>query len=98
MEREPGWSSRNERTDVDFDGAVVREDGSCHVVKVTNVSEDGCRIESDRPLSIGEWVTVRIAGRARWRARVRWALMDSAGLEFSANQDFGSSSETVPTS
>jgi len=43
MEREPGWSSRNERTDVDFDGAVVREDGSCHVVKVTNVSEDGER-------------------------------------------------------
>jgi hypothetical protein len=90
MERKPGWSSRNDRTDVDFAGIVIRADGSHQAVQVTNISEDGCRIESDMQLSIGEWVTIRIPGHAQWRARVRWALMDSAGLKFSANQNFGS--------
>ena len=98
MEREPDWSSRNERTDVNFAGVVIRADGSSQVVRVTNISNDGCRIEGDRQLSIGEWVTVRIAGHAEWRASVRWALVNSAGLKFSENQDFGRSNEPMPPS
>ena len=98
MEREPGWSPRNERSKVDFAGVVIRADGSSQAVRVTNISEDGCRIEGNRELSIGEWVTLSIPGHANWRARVRWALIDSAGLKFSANQSFGTLGETSPSS
>ena len=98
MEREPGWSPRNERSTVDFAGVVIRADGSSQAVRVTNISEDGCRIEGNRELSIGEWVTLQIPGHAQWRAKVRWALSDSAGLKFSANQNFGTLGETSPPS
>ena len=93
MEREPGWTSRNDRTDVHFAGAVTRVDGTSQAVRVTNISDDGCRIECDEQLNIGEWVTLNIPGYSKWRAKVRWALMDSAGLKFSANKDFGTESD-----
>src|SRR5215204_5970659 len=98
MEREPGWSPRNERSKVDFAGVVIRADGSSQGVRVTNISEDGCRIEGNRELSIGEWVTLSIPGHAPGRAKVRWALSDSAGLRFSAKQNFSTLGETSPSS
>lgn len=93
MEREPGWRSRNDRTDVHFAGVVIGRDGTSQAVRVTNISDDGCRIECDGQLSIGEWVTLNVPGHSKWRAKVRWALLDSAGLKFSADKDFGTASD-----
>ena len=87
MQKEPGWTGRADRSDVDLAGVVTRRDGTELSVQVINMSLGGCRIHCERQLSIGERVTLDLPGQGRWRANVRWALMESAGLQFGAYQE-----------
>jgi hypothetical protein len=77
-----GWVGRKDRHPVEVEAVVHRGDGSETSVKVTNISDEGCRIESTEHFSIGERVTIAIPRMGTVRAQIRWSHPDSAGARF----------------
>ena len=49
---------------------------------VTDLSRDGCRIESEETLKIGDVVTVNAAPLGYVEGTVRWSLFGTAGVRF----------------
>lgn len=86
MQRLHGWIGRKDRKDVSIDAVVTRDDGSSTPVKLTNVSREGCRIDGENNLRIGEWLTLSIPEVGPVKAQVRWALADSAGMRFDVDE------------
>ena len=84
MPRMHGWIGRKDRHLVAIEAVVHRADGSTASVKLSNVSDEGCRIETDDDLAIGERLQVAIPGVGQVKAQVRWALAGSAGAQFLA--------------
>lgn len=82
MQRMHGWVGRKDRQSVAIDAVVHRADGSSMPVKLTDVSEEGCRIEADEQFAIGEQVQIALPKLAPVRAQIRWALPGSAGTRF----------------
>lgn len=87
MLRIHGWIGRKDRQPVAVDAVVRRADGSSAPVKLSNVSDDGCRIEADEDFRIGELFDIAIPRFGQIRAQVRWALPGSAGAKFLAEND-----------
>ena len=85
MERLHGWIGRKDRFDVEIDAVARRADGSETPVKLTNVSDEGCRIEAAGTFDIGERVDLAIPEAGHMKAQVRWALPGSAGMRFLDN-------------
>jgi hypothetical protein len=81
-------AKRRERHPVEIDAVLHRTDGSKAPVKLTNFSDQGCRIESDEELRIGERVAVAIPRMGQMKAQVRWIAIGSAGARFVAESDF----------
>ena len=50
----PGWTSRDDREAVRLDGRAVLGDGREIDVRVTDLSRNGCRVESGETLRTGE--------------------------------------------
>ena len=84
--QEPG--RRKERHPVAIDAVLHRTDGSKWPVKLTNFSDQGCRIESDDQLRVGERLAIAIPRMGQVKAQVRWAATGSAGARFVAESDF----------
>jgi positive regulator of sigma E activity len=82
-----GWIGRKDRQPVAVDAVVHRADGTSSAVKLSNISDEGCRIESGGDLRIGEQVEIAIPEYGQLKAQVRWALADSAGAKFLADSD-----------
>jgi len=82
MLRMHGWVGRKDRQPVEIDAVVHRGDGSAETVRLTNVSDEGCRIETDREFRIGERFEIAIPRFGQMKAQVRWALPGSAGAMF----------------
>ena len=82
MRREPGWMSRNDRDGVLLAGTAVLSDGRQVVVQLTNLSREGCRIESEETLPIGERLTLHVEPLAGVAGSVRWSLAGKAGVRF----------------
>lgn len=82
MQRGQGWIGRKDRSHVSVDALVMRHDGARVKVRLTNVSDEGCRIESDETFRIGEHVSIGLPRMGNVRAQVRWALPGSAGTQF----------------
>jgi hypothetical protein len=82
VQRVHGWVGRNDRHPVEVDALVHRGDGTSTSVRLTNFSHEGCRIETDSDLQIGELLGIAISGMGQVRAQVRWALPGSAGAKF----------------
>lgn len=82
-----GWIGRKDRDEVAIDAVVHRDDGSRKMVTLSNLSPDGCRIESDTDFRIGEHLKIAIPSRGQLKAQVRWALPGSAGARFVARSD-----------
>jgi PilZ domain len=82
VERMQGWVGRKDRPLVKADAVVHRADGSHVPVKVTNISDEGCRIESIEHFGIGEHITIAIPRMGTVKAQIRWSLPDSAGAKF----------------
>jgi hypothetical protein len=82
MQRLQGWIGRKDREDVAVDAVVQRSDGSNAPVKLTNVSDEGCRIEAEGEFRIGERLHIAIPRFGHVDAQVRWALPGSAGAQF----------------
>lgn len=75
---------RRERRAVDLQGFAARQDGSTAVVKVTDLSYDGCGIETTAVLRPGERIELRVLNRGALSAVVRWCAKGQAGLAFEA--------------
>lgn len=88
MQRMHGWIGRKDRHPVAIDAVVHRTDGSKSPVRLTNLSDDGCRIEADGLFAIGERVDIAIPRMGQVKAQVRWALEGSAGARFLVESDF----------
>ena len=82
MQRLHGWIGRNDRNDIEVEAVVLRNDGDAVRVKLTNVSDQGCRMESDQTFRIGELVSIALPAMGQVQAQVRWALPGSAGAQF----------------
>ena len=82
MQRGQGWIGRKDRSHVSVDALVLRDDGVRVKVKLTNVSNEGCRLESEEMFRIGEHLSIALPRMGNVRAQVRWALPGSAGTQF----------------
>lgn len=88
MQRLHGWVGRKDRHPVEVDAVVHRTDGSKSPVKLSNFSDEGCRIEADGEFRIGERLQIAIPRMGQVKAQVRWSLPGSAGARFLAASDF----------
>lgn len=80
--RGEGWIKRNDRQKVNLPAEIVRSDGCMRPAKVSNISFDGCQIESDETLHIGELISIALPGLGEIAAQIRWALPGKAGACF----------------
>ena len=87
MHRIHDWVGRRDRHPVAVDAIVQRADGSTSAVKLTNCSNDGCRLESEEQFIIGERLQIAIPRMGQLSAQVRWALPGSAGARFLAERE-----------
>ena len=83
-----GWTGRKDRHSVSLDATILRGDGSKAPVKLTNFSDEGCRIEAANDFRIGERLRIAVPRMGMIKAQVRWALADSAGAKFLVESDF----------
>jgi hypothetical protein len=88
MQRNVKASERRVRHPVEIDAVLHRTDGSKSPVKLTNFSDQGCRIESDEKLRVGERLAIAIPRMGQVKAQVRWSATGSAGARFVAESDF----------
>lgn len=80
--REPGQVKRSPRVDTRFKAGLVDSDGNSHRVVVTDLSREGCRLETDGSLRIGEKVQLEVPKYGSFPAQIRWALGNEAGAVF----------------
>jgi hypothetical protein len=88
MQRMHGWIGRKDRHPVEIDAVVHRTDGTKAPVKLSNFSDEGCRIEAERDFWIGEQLQIAIPRMGQVHAKVRWALPGSAGAQFLVEGDY----------
>jgi hypothetical protein len=81
MQRMQGWIGRKDRFPVAIEAVVHRADGATVSVRLTDFSEEGCRMEGD-DFHIGEHVRIDVPKLGLVKAQVRWALAGSAGTRF----------------
>jgi PilZ domain len=87
MHRVYEWVGRKDRHPVEIDAVVHRTDGSTAAVKLTNFSDEGCRIEATDNFRIGERLQIAIPRMGQMKAQVRWSLPGSAGAKFLVEND-----------
>lgn len=73
-----------ERRAVSEYGLVVRQDGSTAPVKLTDLSDNGCGLETSAELQPDERIMLSIHRRAAIAASVRWCADGRAGVSFDA--------------
>jgi hypothetical protein len=72
---------RSTRKSVSMRGFALSEKRDADIC-VTDLSYEGCRIHSDVKFKKGESVELRILGRGRVDAEVRWVGDGDAGIKF----------------
>lgn len=75
-------SRRRERHPVNLHGFAARQDGSTAVVKLTDLSYEGCGVETTTELQPGEHIALSVLRRGGLSAVVRWCVQGRAGLAF----------------
>lgn len=63
-------------------GSAVLADGRVVEVSVTDLSREGCRVQCDETLKIGEQIRLNAAPVEDVAATVCWELCGTAGLRF----------------
>ena len=86
-QRLQGWIGRKDRFPVAIDAVVKRADGTSVSVRLTDFSDDGCRMEGEEIFHIGERVKIDVPRMGLVKAQVRWALPGSAGTRFVIEAD-----------
>ena len=80
--REPGFIKRAPRVDTNFNASLTDSDGGKIPVVVTDISREGCRLETDGSLKIGEKVQLEVPKYGNFPAQIRWAVGREAGAIF----------------
>jgi hypothetical protein len=80
--REPGWTPRNDRRQVDLAAVVHRGEGGPLSVIVKDLTEEGCRLSAGETLRIGEHIKIEIPRLGFLDAQIRWAFDGEAGALF----------------
>jgi hypothetical protein len=80
--REPGRIKRAPRVDTKFEACLTDSDGGKIPVVVTDISREGCRLETDGSLKIGEKVQLEVPKYGTFPAQIRWAVGHEAGAVF----------------
>jgi hypothetical protein len=80
--REPGFIKRAPRVDTHFDASLVDSDGGQIAVIVIDISREGCRLETDGSLKIGEKVQLEVPKYGSFPAQIRWVMGKEAGAVF----------------
>jgi hypothetical protein len=80
--REPGEIKRAPRVDTRFSTSLIDSDGNSVSVMVIDISREGCRMETDGSLKIGEHVQLKVPKYGTFPAQIRWALGNEAGAVF----------------
>ena len=88
MQGAQAWARRKDRHPVEIDAVVQRADGRKEPVKLSNFSDEGCRIEAAGEFHIGERLQIAIPRMGHIKAQVRWSMPGSAGARFLAESDF----------
>ena len=88
VRRMHGWIGRKDRQQVAIDAVVHRDDGSKTSVRLSDFSDEGCRIDGENNFRIGERLSIAIPRMGQVKAQIRWALHDSAGAQFLTESDF----------
>lgn len=73
---------RSERFIVNLTAVATRTDGSIIRVHLWNMSYEGCQMETQRALLVGERIKLNLPGLGEVSAEVRWATKDQAGVCF----------------
>lgn len=82
VQRMHGWIGRKDRLPVEIEAVVHRDDGQEESVRLSNFSEEGCRMEAEGEFRIGERLQIAIPKLGTVKAQIRWALPGSAGAKF----------------
>ena len=67
---------------VNFAAALSEEGASSAPVRVSDVSEGGCRLQSDQPVEQGTELWLKLPGLEARRVRVVWSEGHMLGCEF----------------
>lgn len=74
------WPPRDPRVDVDFDVRVHCDTGAVEA-QILNLSADGFRLHSAKPIEVGAEVTLEVAKEFPVRALICWACgLESGGV------------------
>jgi hypothetical protein len=82
------WIDRKARYPVEIDATVFRPDGRRDSVRLSNFSDEGCRIEGNRDFHVGERLQIAMPRMGYVKAQIRWVLPGSAGARFVVESDF----------
>jgi hypothetical protein len=74
------YKARPDRDDVAITADLTREEGRAQVVRIENLSADGCCVSGS--FLIGEVVRLKVPGLDEFRAQIRWAMSGRSGLRF----------------
>lgn len=79
---------RRDRFPVDIDALVCRGDGRQTQARLSDFSDQGCRIHSAADFHVGERLQIAIPRMGRIRAQVRWIAPGTTGARFLTESDF----------
>ncbi|HEU5481829.1 MAG TPA: PilZ domain-containing protein [Sphingomicrobium sp.] len=77
------WPERPERHQVSRRGFAMSKTRDADVL-VTDLSYEGCRIESSETFELGERFDLRVLGLGSADAEIRWTANGLAGVRFTA--------------
>ena len=80
--REPGVIQRAPRVATTYQAALTDADGGTIPVIVTDISREGCRLETDGSLEVGEKVEITVDKYGSYAAQIRWIAGRQAGAMF----------------
>jgi hypothetical protein len=79
---------RRDRYPVEIDTVISRSDGTRLHARVTDFSDQGCRIQSGESFHVGERLQIAIPRMGHIKAQVRWIAAGTTGARFVTESDF----------
>lgn len=88
MECAPKEVRRRDRHSTVVDAVIHRADGTRSPARLTNFSDEGCRIETALEFRVGERLAIAIPRMGQVKVQIRWTAPGSAGARFVIESDF----------
>jgi hypothetical protein len=82
------WVKRKCRFPVEVDVIIFRDEGRKSTARLTDLSDQGCKIESQIPFCVDERVQIAIPRMGMIKAQIQWTAAGKAGAKFVIETDF----------